>query len=109
MQITVSVTILQTLVPLILTSIACFVYINFSNAIDFRSAPGMPKSVIAQFSTVSKDDKLKAYLNFAGGKQSSSRRFAQGDIVATYAVSDKFGLGINGTLQSGKQPTVQAR
>src|SRR5215813_10928123 len=38
--------------------------IGISNPTDFKSAPGMPKSVIAQLSTGTKDDKLKAYLNF---------------------------------------------
>ena len=76
--------------------------IGVSNPTDFRTAPGMPKSVIAQFSTGSKDNKLKAYFNFVGGKQSAFKKFAQEDIVATYAVSGKFSIGINGTLQSGK-------
>ncbi|HVX28221.1 MAG TPA: outer membrane beta-barrel protein, partial [Parafilimonas sp.] len=43
--------------------------IGISNPTDYRSAPLMPKSAIAQFSTGSKDDKLKLYLNFVGGKQ----------------------------------------
>ncbi len=76
--------------------------VGIANPIDFRSAPAMPKSVIAQFSTGSKDNKLKAYFNFVGGKQNSAKKLLQGDIVATYAVSGKFSLGFNGTLQSVK-------
>ncbi len=76
--------------------------VGVSNPTDFRSAPGMPKSVIAQFSTGSKDNKLKAYFNFVGGKQNDDKKVVQGDIVATYAPTSKFSLGFNGTLQSVK-------
>jgi hypothetical protein len=74
--------------------------LGVSNPTDYRSAPAMPKSVIAQFSTATKDDKLKAYFNFVGGKQSDTKKLVQGDIVASYAVSNKFSVGFNGTLQS---------
>ncbi len=74
--------------------------LGVSNPTDYRSAPAMPKSFIAQFSTGSKNDKLKLYVNFVGGKQSSTKKLTQGDVVATYAVSDKFSVGVNGTLQS---------
>jgi hypothetical protein len=76
--------------------------LGISNPTDYRSAPAMPKSFIAQFSTGSKDDKLKAYFNFVAGKQNDYKKVLQGDIVATYAVCGKFGLGFNGTLQSVK-------
>ena len=74
--------------------------VGIANPTDYRSAPAMPKSIIAQFSTGSKDDKLKAYFNFVGGKQNDNKKVVQGDVVATYAVSGKFSLGFNGTLQS---------
>ena len=76
--------------------------LGISNPIDYRSAPAMPKSIIAQFSTGSKDDKLKAYFNFVGGKQNLRKKLAQGDIVVTYTVTKNFSIGINGTLQSIK-------
>lgn len=76
--------------------------LGISNPTDYRSAPGMPKSFIGQFSTASKNDKFKAYFNFVAGKQTDYKKVVQGDIVATYAVSDKFSVGINGTLQSVK-------
>jgi len=79
--------------------------IGISNPTDYRSAPGMPKSVIAQFSTGSKDDKLKAYFNFVAGKQNDYKKVVQGDVVATYAISGKFSVGFNGTLQSVKLDT----
>lgn len=76
--------------------------VGISNPTDYRSAPGMPKSFIGQFSTGSKDGKLKAYFNFVGGKQNDYKKVVQGDIVAIYAGSSKFSIGVNGTLQSLK-------
>lgn len=77
--------------------------IGLSNPTDYRSAPGAPKSFIAQFSTASKNDKLKAYFNFAGGKQNDFKKVTQEDIVASYAVSNQFNIGFNATLQSIKR------
>ncbi|MGG9961947.1 outer membrane beta-barrel protein [Ferruginibacter sp. SUN106] len=74
--------------------------LGISNPVDYRSAPAMPKSLIAQFSTASKNDKLKAYFNFVGGKQSATKKLLHGDIVAIYTVTGKFNIGLNGTLQS---------
>ena len=76
--------------------------VGISNPTDYRTAPGMPKSFIAQFSTGTNNDKLKAYFNFVGGKQNDYKKSVQGDIVATYSVSSKFSLGFNGTWQSVK-------
>jgi hypothetical protein len=73
--------------------------IGISNPTDYRSAPSMPKSAIAQFSTGSKDDKLKLYLNFVGGKQNDDKKTLQGDLVATYTVNSKFSIGLNSTTQ----------
>ena len=79
--------------------------IGISNPVDYRSAPAMPKSVIAQVSMGSNDEKLKAYLNFVGGKQNDYKKIVQGDIVLSYAIGDEFSLGFNGTLQSVKLDT----
>ncbi len=76
--------------------------VGISNPIDFRSVPAAPKTFIAQFSTGSKNDKLKVYLNFAGGKQTDYKKLIQADIVATYSVCSQFSIGINGTMQSVK-------
>ena len=76
--------------------------IGISNPTDFRTAPGMPKSVIAQFSTGTKDDKFKAYLNLVAGKQSDFKKLVQPDLVALYAISPEFSIGFNGTLQEVK-------
>ncbi|RXK87178.1 outer membrane beta-barrel protein [Filimonas effusa] len=74
--------------------------VGIANPTDYRSAPKAPKTVLAQFATGSSDEKLKAYLNFAGGKQDDLTRVYQGDVVLTYAFSDKFSMGYNGTYQS---------
>ncbi|HVZ96503.1 MAG TPA: outer membrane beta-barrel protein [Chitinophagaceae bacterium] len=74
--------------------------IGISNPTDYRSAPSMPKSVIAQFSTGTKDDKFKLYLNFAGGKQNNNKKTIQGDLVATYIVTSEVSIGLNSTLQN---------
>lgn len=80
--------------------------LGISNPTDYRSAPGMPKSFIAQFSTGSKDDKFKLFVNFVAGKQNDYKKVVQPDVVATYAVSSKFSLGFNATLQSVKLDTA---
>lgn len=70
------------------------------NPDDLKYASNLPKMVIAQLATGSKDDKLKAYLNYQGGKSNDSGRLHQGDIVLSYAISGKLSLGYNATLQS---------
>ncbi len=62
------------------------------------------KFAIAQFSTGSKDDKVKAYLNYQGS-YGGSYSLTQFDLVLTGAVSDKFSIGYNGTVQSVKYKT----
>ncbi|HZK65093.1 MAG TPA: outer membrane beta-barrel protein [Puia sp.] len=74
--------------------------VGIANPTDYRSAPGMPKSFIAQLSTGSKDDKFKAFLNFVDGKQTDDKNLMQEDLVLTYAISGKFSLGYNGTIQT---------
>lgn len=74
--------------------------VGVANPTDIRSASGMPKSFIGQFATGTKDGALKAYFNVVAGKQDSISRVYQGDVVVTYAVSTKFSVGYNGTLQS---------
>jgi hypothetical protein len=72
------------------------------NTPDTVSSSVSPKFTMAQLSTASADDKLKAYLNFQGGSNASFYRLVQGDIVLTYAFTDKFNVGYNGTLQARK-------
>ena len=74
--------------------------VGISNPTDYRTAPAMPKSLIAQYATSTKDNRLKLYVNFVGGKQSDQKKMTQEDLVASYLFSDKLSIGINGTIQS---------
>ena len=74
--------------------------LGIANPSDLKDASNLPKTIIAQIATGSKDDKLKAYLNYQGGKNNDSGRIYQADIVLNYGISEKFSLGYNGTIQS---------
>ncbi|MDF2192195.1 outer membrane beta-barrel protein [Paraflavitalea sp. CAU 1676] len=74
--------------------------VGITNPTDFKSASAAPKMFIGQFSTGTKDGKLKAFFNYQGGKYTDEARLNQYDVVATYAATDKFSLGVNGSLQS---------
>lgn len=80
--------------------------LGIANPTDLKTASFLPKMTIGQFATASKDDKLKAYFNYQGGKSNDSSRLYQGDVVLTFAVSDKFSLGYNGTYQSRQAKAV---
>lgn len=70
------------------------------------------KHIGAQFSYVS--GKLSSYLNYIGGKsadafEKNTEEFTnQFDLTATYALSDKVGLGFNGTKKSVKPTNGEA-
>ena len=70
------------------------------NPADLKNAGNLPKTIIAQLATGSKDDKLKIYFNYQGGKNTDSSRLYQGDVVVNYVFCPKFNLGYNGTIQS---------
>ena len=74
--------------------------VGVANPSDLKTASFLPKMTIGQLATASKDDKLKAYINYQGGKYNDTSRLYQGDVVLTYAIADKFSLGYNGTYQS---------
>jgi hypothetical protein len=74
--------------------------LGVANPSDLKQASNLPKMIIAQLSTASKDDKVKAYLNYQGGKNNDSGRLYQADFVLNYNISEKFSLGYNGTVQS---------
>lgn len=81
--------------------------LGVSNPIDTRTAPNAPKTFLGQLSTATKNDKFKAYLNFAGGRQGTTqisgldyrKSLVQGDIVLIYTASPKFSAAYNGTYQ----------
>jgi hypothetical protein len=72
--------------------------VGIANPTDYVSAPNSVKVFIAQFSTGSSNDKLKAYLNFQGGSG-----LAQFDLVVTGVLSDQFNIAYDGTLNSSTQ------
>jgi hypothetical protein len=78
--------------------------IGIANPTDFTTTTSPTKTLIAQFSTGSKDDKVKAYLNYQGyfGATTSIPTAASLnhlDLVVTGTVSSKFSIGYNGTVQ----------
>ena len=80
--------------------------LGVANPSDLKTASFLPKMTIGQLATATKDDKLKAYFNYQGGKSNDSSRLYQGDVVLIYALTDKFSLGYNGTYQSRQAKTV---
>lgn len=78
--------------------------VGMSNATDFRIPPSdkiNKKFVIAQYS-IAPSDKVKIYANYVGGKTPDTVIMNQFDIVGTFAVSKKFNIGINGTVNNSQ-------
>ena len=76
--------------------------VGIANPTDNSTTTSSTKFIIAQFSTGTKNDKLKAYLNFQGANWGSGGSVNQFDLVVTGAVTDKFSIGYNGTVSSFK-------
>ncbi|MEO8822503.1 MAG: outer membrane beta-barrel protein [Ginsengibacter sp.] len=74
--------------------------IGIANPSDLKYASNLPKMVIGQFSTATKDDKIKLAFNYEGGRNNDSGRIYQGDAVLNYSISEKWGVGYNGSIQS---------
>lgn len=75
--------------------------IGVANPTDFSTTTSNMKVLIAQFSTATKDDKLKAFVNYQG-----ATGFSQFDLVLNGTVTDKFSVGYNGTSQSSKTNNI---
>jgi len=75
--------------------------VGVANTTDFVTTSSSRKFALAQLSTGSNNDKVKAYLNYQGsfGGAYSLNHF---DLVVTGAVSDVFSIGYNGTIQMVK-------
>ena len=73
--------------------------IGIANPSDLKYGSNLPKMMIAQYSTSTKDDKIKLALNYQGGKSNDSGRIYQGDIVLNFLISGKWSLGYNGSVQ----------
>ena len=69
---------------------------------DLKSASFNTKFLLAQYSVATKDQKLKLYLNYQGGKRGDSLKMNQFDIVVNGVITDKFNIGYNGTIASFK-------
>jgi len=87
--------------------------VGVANPTDFSTTTAGTKVAIAQLSTATSNDKFKAYLNFQGyGGVSNAAPIASGssymlyrhltqfDVVLNAAISNNFGLGYNGTVQT---------
>lgn len=75
--------------------------LGVANTSDLVSTTLSRKYGIAQLSTATSDDKLKAYFNYQGS-YGGSYNLSQFDLVATATVSSTFSIGYNGTVQSIK-------
>jgi len=67
--------------------------IGVAQPTDFVSSTSKDKILIGQLSTASKDDKLKAFLNYQGGKDKS-----QFDLVLNGVVNSQFAINYDGTV-----------
>jgi len=76
--------------------------VGVANPTDYSTTTSSSKFVIAQLGTATSDDKLKAYLNYQGGKYAVGSTLNQVDLVVIGTVTDKFSIGYNGTVQSRK-------
>jgi hypothetical protein len=75
--------------------------LGVANTSDVVADAGSRKYALAQFSIGTADDKLKLYLNYQGS-YGGSFSTSQFDLVVTGAVTDKFSIGYNGTVQTTK-------
>lgn len=73
--------------------------LGVANPVDYVSAPAnnSAKMLIAQLSTASKNDKLKAYLNFHGGTG-----VTQFNLVVSGTLSNEWSLAYDGSLNTSK-------
>ncbi len=76
--------------------------VGIASPTDYTTTTSANKVFIAQFSTATKNDKLKAYLNYQGGSTGSNSGFNQFDLVLLGTISSKFAINYDGTIQSVK-------
>lgn len=75
--------------------------IGVANPTDFSTTRSAAKVLLAQFSTGTANDKLKAYVNFQGGSG-----FNQFDLVVNGIISSRFAINYDGTIKTVKTGTV---
>jgi len=76
--------------------------VGVANPTDNVTASFAKKMILGQVSASGVDGKLKAYLNYQGGKDMGENTINQVDLVVTGTLSDQFSVGYNGTMQSVK-------
>ena len=76
------------------------VMVGVANPTDYLSAPFAKKNFIAQVSKTA--DNFSAFLNYVGGKDLDDNTINQFGLTATATISDKFGVGYDGTVKSVK-------
>jgi hypothetical protein len=76
--------------------------VGVANPTDYSTASFAKKFILGQFHAASSDGNISGYLNYVGGKDLLDVTNNQFDLVVTGKVSDKFGLGYNGTVKMAK-------
>jgi hypothetical protein len=76
--------------------------LGIANPTDLKSTTFEHKYLIGQYGTASANDKFKAYVSFQLGKPNDSTKNSQVDAVLIGVLSDKFNIGLNGSLASYK-------
>lgn len=76
--------------------------IGLANPTDLKTASFTNKYLIAQYSLASRNEKVKAYLNYQGGRSMDDLKMRQVDLTLTSAITDKWGIGYNGTYASSQ-------
>lgn len=73
--------------------------LGMADPTDFKSAVADSKKyLIGQYSYLSANNQLKAYINYQSGKRPiDNNKVMQIDAVVTYQLNDRLGLGYNGT------------
>ncbi|MEO8861613.1 MAG: outer membrane beta-barrel protein [Ginsengibacter sp.] len=81
--------------------------LGVANTTDHVAEAGSRRYLIGQFSTGTSNDKVKAYLNYQGS-YGGAFNTTQFDVVVTAALSSKFSIGYNGTVQSFKTDSTSS-
>lgn len=76
------------------------IMLGVTNPTDYISAPFAKKNVIAQISKTG--ETVSAFLNYAGGKDLGDNSVNQIGLTATATLSEKLGIGYDGTVKSVK-------
>lgn len=71
--------------------------VGLANTTDYSTTTSAVKYFLAQFSTGSKNDKIKAFLNFQAGSE-----VTQYNIVATAVLAPKWSMAYDGSIQQTK-------